>query len=207
MNAISEWDLGILDAITRIFRCDFLDPFNFIFSFLSDAGWIWIALAVVFLCFKKTRKAGLTLGIALIIGLLVANIGLKPSIARMRPWTYVAEFHPEHVNILEALPSYFHVPSDLSFPSGHAVASVECALVLFFWKKKVGIPALVVAALTCFSRLYFNVHYPTDVMAGILLGIGVAFLAHFLGERLWAFIEKKVAARKLARKNETPSEE
>lgn len=181
MEKLSLWELGILDYIQTHFRCDFLDWFFSTITRLADSGIFWILLAVVFLCFKRTRKTGLMMGVALLCGLLVCNITLKPLIARIRPY----DLNPEVILLIDRL-------SDFSFPSGHTLSSFEGATVLMIRDKRFGIPALILAILIALSRLYLYVHYPTDVFVGVLLGI----LFGHLGVLIVNGVGKKLNATK-----------
>ena len=150
---------------------------------LADKGWFWILLAVVLVCFKKTRFVGATALVALIFNYLLANVILKDLIGRPRPYTVSEEL----VTLVKHLSSY-------SFPSGHTSCSFAAAFVLFFMMpKKVGIPALVLAALIGFSRMYVGVHYPTDVLGGILVGFFSAMSARYLVQRIRRKLEEKRA--------------
>ena len=64
-------------------------------------------------------------------------------------------------------------------------------MAILIWNKKLGIPAMVLAALIAFSRLYLYVHYPTDVIASVILGTGLAFLGTYLVKKGWALWEAK----------------
>ena len=75
-------------------------------------------------------------------------------------------------------------PKDFSFPSGHTLASFEAAVTIFLFNKKVGIPAIILAALIGFSRLYLFVHFPTDVLGGIILGTVIAVSVYFAGNKI-----------------------
>ena len=75
------------------------------------------------------------------------------------------------------IPLLIAAEKEFSFPSGHTIASFEAATALCIYHKKLGIPALILASLIAFSRLYLYVHYPTDVFASVLLGVGIAFLS------------------------------
>jgi undecaprenyl-diphosphatase len=80
-------------------------------------------------------------------------------------------------------------PSEFSFPSGHTSSSFAAAGVFYkHLPKKIGVPAIVLAGLIGLSRLYVGVHYPTDVIAGILMGIFLNYMAEcivcFLGKKL-----------------------
>ena len=111
------------------------------------------------------------MALALLTGLLVCNVVMKPLFARMRPYDYQLLFHDR------VIPLLIEAEKDFSFPSGHTIASFEAATALFLRHKKLGIPALILAGLIAFSRLYLYVHYPTDVLTSVILGIGIAFLS------------------------------
>lgn len=133
-----------------------------------------IALAVLLIIFKKTRKLGINIAIALIIGLLVANYGIKLIAKRPRPFTF------NNFNLIISKPG-----GEYSFPSGHAVAVFEVATVVFKRYKKLGVWFIVLASLIAFSRLYLYVHFPTDVVAGAVLGIGVGLLSVFITDKIY----------------------
>ncbi len=159
-------EFGILDGIQQL-RSPWMDFWMTRISFLGNSGWIWIVLALLLICFPKTRKVGLAMGLGLILCLLIGNVTLKPLIARIRPFAL-----REFLLLIDA-------PSDFSFPSGHTFSSFVGAGVLFFsgMGKRFWIPGLVLACLIAFSRLYLYVHYPTDVLAGVVLGLLVAFVS------------------------------
>ncbi len=142
-------------------------------TFLGNGGWFWILAAVLFLAVRRTRRMGAVMLCAMAIGFLVGNVTLKPLIARERPcW-----LDPSVALLIQS-------PRDFSFPSGHSLASFAAAASMAFHSLRWGVPALVLAGAIAFSRLYLYVHFPTDVLAGILLGIGAAFLAVRLVGRL-----------------------
>lgn len=168
MNAITRFDFSILDYIQNHIRCGFLDAVMPRVTFLGDGGLIWIALALIFLILKKHRKKGVMMAAALICGMIICNILLKNIIGRQRPcWIN------ENINML------VDIPRDYSFPSGHTLASFESSAVLLFCSRKAGAAALVLSVLIAFSRLYLYVHFPTDVLAGAVIGtiIGIAVCA------------------------------
>ena len=161
---ITQIDFAILDFI-QILRTNFLDLFFSLYTHIGDGGILWILIALVCLCFRKTRKTGVTMALAFILGALVANVTLKPLIARLRP------FQLRNVQMLIAL------PKDFSFPSGHTVSSFASAFAIFKGNKKWGSVALAVATLIAFSRLYLYVHFPSDVIAGVAIGLLCGWLA------------------------------
>ncbi len=176
------FDLPILDWIAEHLHCGFLDSIMPVITAFGNGGIFWIALALLLMFIPKYRKAGFTMGAALLMGLLVCNLTLKPLAARIRPYDYQLEHFAKSITLLIA------APHDYSFPSGHTIASFEGATALLLHDRKLGIPAMVLAVCIAFSRLYLYVHYPTDVLVSIVLGIGFAFLGKYLvgqGYRLW----------------------
>ena len=139
-------------------------------SKLGDAGFVWILLTGVLLVIPKTRKVGILVSVALLLDVLTCNVILKPLIARTRPY-----------DVNTAVELLIRAPRDYSFPSGHTAASFAAAAALWFAdKKKLAIPALVLAVLIAFSRMYFYVHYPTDVLGGAILGMVCGWLSYKL---------------------------
>ncbi|HJD32499.1 MAG TPA: phosphatase PAP2 family protein [Candidatus Eisenbergiella stercorigallinarum] len=165
--------LILLDQIQQYLANDFLNLLIPRVSSLGDAGLIWIVLSVLLLLFPKTRKAGLASGIALLFMLVTGNMILKPLVARLRPFA-----------VNTAVELLIPPPTDFSFLSGHTYASFASASAIFRNSRRIGIPALILASLIAFSRLYLYVHYPTDVLFGILLGILAGWIGNRLSERL-----------------------
>lgn len=170
-DLFSSFDYTVLHAIREHLQCSFLDVVMPVVSFLADAGWFWILCAIVCLCFRSTRKMGITVGLALLLGVILGNAVLKNLFDRIRP--YAVEGYEA---IREAL--LIRELTDGSFPSGHTTASFAAALSFTFYRRDFGIAAFVLAFLIAFSRLYLFVHYPTDIFAGILVGLFCAALAY-----------------------------
>lgn len=184
MEGILSWlaehfDLPILDWIGEHIRCAAMDVIMPVITVLGNAGIFWIVLALVLLVTGKYRKAGAAMGVALVIGLLVCNVTMKPLIGRIRPYDY------QNLYYGKIIPLLIEAPTDFSFPSGHTLASFEGAVVLVQYDRKLGIPALILASLIAFSRLYLYVHYPTDVLAAVVMGMLIALLAKYLLEKIW----------------------
>lgn len=175
LNSVAvSFDLPILDWIQETMQCTFLDKTMPIVTLFGDGGVFWIGIAVLLLFFAKYRKTGFSMGMALVLGLVVCNITLKPLVARIRPYDFqLQEFGREITLLISA-------QHDFSFPSGHTIASFEACTVLLLHDKRMGIPATVLAILIAFSRLYLYVHYPTDVLVSLVLGIAFGLLGNFL---------------------------
>ena len=167
LQSVQNLDGEILLQIQQHLRTDMLTPFMKIVTFLGNGGWFWILCAVVLLAVPKTRKTGYAAVLSLIFGVIVTNLLLKNIVARPRPFVEI-----------EALIPLIAKPTDFSFPSGHTTASFAVALVMLrMLPKKIGIPAVVLAALVAFSRLYLGVHYPTDVLTGFVVALVGSSLA------------------------------
>ncbi len=163
-----SWEFPLLDALQNI-HSPILDQFMVAITTLGNKGIIWIIIGVIMLFFKKTRKCGIAVLLALLFSLFVCNIALKNIVARERPcW------------INENVPLLIPYPSDFSFPSGHSQASFAAAFAIFLNHKRIGIGALVLAGLIAFTRLYLYVHFPTDVIAGTIIGCGLGSLANYI---------------------------
>ena len=172
------FDLPILDWIAANLQCPFLDAVMPVITTLGDAGIFWMILAVVLMIFKKTRRVGVGIGIAMILGLLLCNMTLKPLCHRPRPYDYQFDVFGK------TIPLIIERQHDFAFPSGHTIASFEAAGVIVMNNKKWGAAALVLAVLIAFSRLYLYVHYPTDVLASVVLGFVLAFVGNWLSRRI-----------------------
>lgn len=159
----------------------FMDAFWVAITSLADKGWFWILLAVMLLIFKKTRMVGVTMLVSLIINHFMTNMLLKDLFGRPRPYNVSAELE----TLIKQLSSY-------SFPSGHTSSSFAAAFIMYrMLPKKAGIPALVLAAMIGFSRMYVGVHYPTDVLGGIVVAFMSSVWAHYLVQ----MIQKKMQKR------------
>ncbi len=169
---ITRLELIFLDWIREHLTSSFLDTVMKGLSFLANGGWFWILLAAVFLCFRKTRRFGVSMAISLLLSTLATNVILKPLVGRARP--YEIKWHTPPAIDASLL------PSDASFPSGHATVSFSGAFSLFWQDKKAGTPAIILACLIAFSRLYFYLHFPTDILGGLLVGFLASIASSYL---------------------------
>lgn len=173
LTNLAMLDANILLWLQEHFRQEWMTSFWTFITSLGDGGWFWIALSVLLLIPKRTRRVGIAALLALGIGALVTNVVLKNIVARTRPY-----------EVIDGLILLVEKQSDFSFPSGHSCASFAAAMAYYkMLPKKYGVPAVILAALIAFSRLYVGVHYPSDVIAGILAGMFAASAACKLVKR------------------------
>lgn len=171
-------ELQILDVLQTIHN-PVLDIIMCAITRLGDAGIIWILLCIVLLILPKTRKSGVVLMAALLVDLVVCNVILKPLVHRIRPF-----------DVKTGIELLVKRPTDYSFPSGHTAASVASVMALYLaGEKKIWVPALVLAVLIAFSRLYLYVHYPTDVLGGMIIGIAAGAIGYWLVKKVQELIK------------------
>lgn len=159
-----NWEINLLNEITKLHN-PVLDKIMSAMSFLGSGGMIFIILATFFILRKKDRKLGLTIAVSLLLCGIIGNGILKPLVGRIRP--FMAQDFPIIIN----------PPSGASFPSGHTYSAFAAATSVYFYKKKLGIFLFFFTVLMGFSRLYLYVHYPTDVIAGAILGIVIGIVS------------------------------
>lgn len=158
LEGIQEIDWAIMHWIRDTIQCGALDLLMPKLTALGNGGAVWIIAALAMTISKKYRRYGVVMTVSLAAGVLIGNVCLKHLVARPRPcWQ-------ENVQLLIAN------PTDYSFPSGHTLSSVIGATVLTKANGKLGLAAIPLAALIAFSRLYLYVHFPSDVLASVIIG-------------------------------------
>ncbi len=169
-------ELKILDWIQTNMQSDIMDGLMVKITTLGNAGFIWICVALLLIAIPKYRKDGYRLALGLIIGLILGIWLMKNAIARLRPCTINTM-----VNLLISR------PSDYSFPSGHTIASFVSVFFLFKARKWMGWAALFPAIMIAFSRMYLYVHFPSDILGGIVFAYIIFWIVnkieHFKRER------------------------
>lgn len=164
MRMIYLLDERILYYIQRKLKCRALD---FIFpkiSAVGNGGFIWIFISAILMFNKYYRKVGLLVLLGLSAGFILCNLCLKPLVARSRPC-----WNDKNIKLL------IPVPHDYSFPSGHTISSVTASIIISV-SIKFGYIAIPIAVLISFSRLYLYVHYPSNIVAGVVSGILISTL-------------------------------
>lgn len=184
MTAAAQWinetfasfDYAVLEFFHNLAQSaagPFIDFFLKFITLLGEEGLFLIILSLILMFFKKTRKAGAGMLLGIIIGSIFTNLTIKPYVARPRPyasdvdvfkqwWEYVGARHE----------------SEFSFPSGHTTSAMAAMTGLFFTtNKKVSWTAFIFAILMGISRIYLCVHYPSDVLGGLIVGFVAGFLS------------------------------
>ena len=170
LDTLLNLDGGFLLFLQGSVRNQVLNSIMIFITSLGDRGMIWIAATILLLIPKKTRKVGIMSAVALLGSLIINNNIVKNIVQRPRPFVTFTD-----------LQIIIPTPSEFSFPSGHTSSSFAAAAVFFrYLPKKLGIPSVILAGLIGFSRLYVGVHYPTDVIAGAIMGILLSYMAEFL---------------------------
>lgn len=165
IHFLSVFDNSILNFIQNSCRTEFLDSAMKFISSLGNGGAIWIIIASGLIVSKKYRKDGLMILGALLLSALLGDIIIKGLVRRPRPCTYI----PVSKMLVQKPDSY-------SFPSGHTAASFAAAGIFLLDIKKYRFPVTVLACLIAFSRMYLYVHYPTDILGGIILGMFCSYV-------------------------------
>ena len=173
------FEFTILDALQAL-RCPVLDALAVFFDAAGAHGELWIALTVLALAFRRTRKAGFAMALALCLYMVSGHFILKPLFARPRP-----------CDVNTAITILVKRPHGHSFPSGHTASAFAAAFALWLQNRKLGVPALVLAAFIAFTRLYLYVHFPTDVLGGLVLGLALGALASWIVDSLANKSKKK----------------
>lgn len=164
-------ELAILDWIQTL-RTGWLDAFFTFYTTIGNHGEIWIAMIVIMLTQKKTRKLALFAIMGLLLELVLVEEVIKPLVVRARPFIANPSFE-----------LFIKTPSGYSFPSGHTASSFSFATLIYLANLKYKNIILFLAALMAFSRLYVYVHYPTDILGGILLGVAIGWIMYYFYNR------------------------
>lgn len=161
---IRTFDFYLLKKIEYAFKCDFLDKYMPIITKMGNGGIIWLIFSFMFIL-SGDFKSGSAIIIGLLSGVLTGNLIIKNIVARARPsW------------LIDDLDLLIPNPRDYSFPSCHTLSSTISAVIIFsISNPAIGIAAIVLACLIAFSRLYLMVHYPSDILGGMILGLTLAY--------------------------------
>ncbi|MBQ3222582.1 MAG: phosphatase PAP2 family protein [Clostridia bacterium] len=185
---MTQAELSILLWMQEHMRTDLMDGVLKFISALGNGGVFWIALSLLLMCFRKTRKAGFAAAVALALMQISGNMVIKPLVERARP-----------CDIEQAVEMIVGRPHGYSFPSGHTASSFAVVFALFYVRSRLWVPSFLLAAPIAFSRMYLFVHYPTDILGGILLGMVCGWLGAKIGRKLYRKYIRWRNARRRAR--------
>ncbi len=175
---MQEIDWNILYYIQDNLTGPVMDTVMPMITRLGDKGFIWFLISFIMICQRKYRMHGIMLFIAIMIGVVIGNGFMKNFFERPRP-TWL----DPSVQLL------IDTPHDYSFPSGHTLASFIAATYLLLIRSRIGIISMILAILIGFSRLYLFVHFPSDVLMSVILGITIAFVSY---KFIYPFLARKI---------------
>lgn len=185
-NTFSGIDTAAFEFMSGLQKSagDFLTPLMKIISFLGDKGIIFILFGLCFMLFSKKRKLGICIIGAVAIGAIITNIALKNIVARPRPFN--SGFEDFWIAVGSPMEDEF------SFPSGHTTAITAAVTALFIQcNKKWSWVGYIFALLMAFSRVYLIVHFASDVMAGLIVGIIAGCLSALVTKLIYDYLKKR----------------
>lgn len=159
-------EMQILDMV-QMLRNPIMDQIMLMITRLGDGGILWILFALLLFVKKDTGKIGILIFLAILLEVIFCNVLLKPMFQRIRP-----------CDLNDTISLLIDHPDDYSFPSGHTGAAFAFSSSLFFTKQRFRYQSLLLSILIAFSRMYLYVHYPTDILGGIILGIMCGYLSY-----------------------------
>ena len=192
-TTFANFDQSITTAVHRLYEScgSWMTSVMELISLLGKGGIALIVLSLVLLVIRKTRRFGTAMLLGLATGAVVVNLWLKVVIARPRPYADINGFYYPLWQMMGS-----HTESDYSFPSGHTNAAFACMVPAFLLgKKSWSWLCLLFAFLMGVSRIYLVVHYPSDVLGGLIMGtiaglLGVLIMKH-LPEKWYSWSLKK----------------
>ena len=169
INKIQDIDIHIAFYMTHFYKTHLTNEIMKFISMCGDFGMSWLIVILITNMIDQTRTMSIDMLIALIAATLIGQVTIKSLVRRKRP----CHTYPE-VQLL------ITTPSDLSFPSGHTTSSFACSTVMMLYNPILGIIGYIYAILTAISRLYLFVHYLSDVVTGVILGITIGIITYLL---------------------------
>lgn len=177
---------GLVWVHNNLHSSGFVNSLMKFITFLGEWGVLWIFIGICLLFFKKTRTSAIVMFVSLAVGFVFNDFVLKNIFGRPRPFEEYSAF-AEFIKSIG-----MDLPSGNSFPSGHSYSAFNCAVVLTIFHKKAGYVLIPTAFMIAISRVFLCVHYPTDILAGMILGILTAVVSF----TVYKLILKKIDARK-----------
>lgn len=160
LKRINIFDNYVLFIINRKIKNKYLDKLMPVITSLGNLGMVWLAIAVILLFVEENKSIGEVVILTMIFSTIVGEGIIKHLVRRVRPC------NQKNTSTLLIVK-----PTSYSFPSGHTLSSFAAAEVLSIYFINYKIIFITIALLIALSRIYLYVHYPTDVIAGMLIGI------------------------------------
>ena len=165
LQKIKEIDVKTSHFFPQFYHYRFLSGTMKFIASIGDFGMVWLVLVLLLSLNDKTQLLSQKMLAALLVATIIGQVTIKSIVRRKRP-----------CHTFNDVKMLVPVPNDYSFPSGHTTSSFACATTVCFFFPRIGAICIVFAFLMAFSRLYLFVHYLSDVIFGIMLGIGVGVL-------------------------------
>ena len=181
-TAFADFDVAVTLAVHKLYEAGgwFFTPFFEFISLLGKGGIFLILLSMALMFFKRTRRFGTAMLLGVSIGAVFTNLFLKVVIARPRPYADEAGIYRQLWLTVGQ-----NVESDYSFPSGHTTAAFDTMTPAFILgKRRVKIAAAAFALLMGLARIYLVVHFPSDVLGGVVVGIVAGCLGVLVAQKL-----------------------
>lgn len=181
-ETFASFDVGITTAVHKLYDLagGFFTPFFELISLFGKAGIFLILLSFSLMIFRKTRLFGTAMLIGVTIGAICTNLFLKVYIARPRPYADESSIYYQLWLLVGQ-----NLESDKSFPSGHTTAAFATMTPAFILgNRKVKTAAVLFAVLMGIARIYLVVHFPSDVLAGMIVGLLSGCLAVLIAKKL-----------------------
>lgn len=179
---LKKFDDLFIEIINNKMRNRYFDYIMYRITHLGSATFSAILMfSLMFFGNREIKNIGVELFVVLAISQIIVH-SLKKLLSRERPYKILEQLNTFGINL-----------KDYSFPSGHTAASFSIATTMALNIPKISIVVFLLASIVAISRIYLGVHYPTDVAAGIIIGLSAAFLIHLyliefvynLGEKIW----------------------
>lgn len=181
-NRLKKFDDLFIDIINNRMRSKFLDYIMYRVTHLGSATFASVLMfSFIFFGNKNIKNIGIEIFVVLGISQIIVH-SLKRILSRERPYKILEQLNTFGINL-----------KDYSFPSGHSAASFSLATTIALNIPRLSIIVFFLAILVAVSRIYLGVHYPTDVAAGIIIGLSTSLIVHLyliefiynLGEKIW----------------------
>ncbi len=199
-QTFAGFDVSVTAAVHKLYEIGgaFFTPFFEGISFIGKGGICLIIMSLLLMLYRPTRRFGTAMCLGLAIGAVFTNLIIKPWVARPRPYVDQSSiFYQYWLQVGQ------NVESDKSFPSGHTTAAFDCMTPVFILgNKRLKFLALTFAILMGLARIYLCVHFPSDVLGGMIIGILAGILAVLIAKKLpqtwyeWEFGKKEAQTGK-----------